>query len=411
MKSLTTTFNGVLANDGAMFDIRAAPNKSVTIKSLSFHTTFVAACDVQVFTKSGSHEYFEQTRNAWTEIVNQKTQCMGPGIETTIYDGMFIDSTELSINEGEERSFYIRLVGTELVYSETISYDQVFVEDSNIQILEGVGVSSFFHDYTVKRMWNGVVYYEVIDGSDADDLGSCSSILEVDRSNAGSSNKNFGIMFNIKNKTGEEISIQGLSFYTDMTKNVKYTIYTIPYGYENGMESLNVWRNIAQGTVKGKGEFSPIVISGNDFDAVDISASNTQGFFITLSNKGLLYRTTSLSPGSTYVRNDDIIVSVGLGVGEPSPPLGNTFYESRGLHGRVLYGAKNACRVDTKTTLNFIVYHPNDWSSNTLFDTMALSLETVIYEVLEADVQIIEPDDSLEMIDVEVIKDSSASCK
>jgi len=258
-------------------------------------------------------------------------------------------------------------------------------------------------------MWNGVIYYEVIGGSDVDTLGSCSSILEVDRSNAGTSNKNFGIMFNIKNKSGEEISIQGLSFYTDITKNVKYTIYTRLYGYEYGMDSLDMWTKIAQGTVKGKGEFSPIVISGDDFDAVDISASNTQGFFITLDSKGLLYRTTSLDPGSTYVRNDDIIVSVGVGVGEPSPPLGNTFYDSRGLHGRVLYGAKNACRVDTKTTLNFVVYHPKNWVSGKLLDTMASSLKRVIFEVLETDEEIIEHVDSLEMIDVEVMNDSSAS--
>ena len=106
------------------------------------------------------------------------------------------------------------------------------------------------------------------------------------------------------------------------------------------------------------GNFDNIILSGPNFDAVYLQPGRTQGFYITLPTKSLLYRTTALAVGSTYIRNDDIIISVGIGVGEY--PLGTTFYNSRGLYGKVLYGFKSACNSDTAVTYNFVVYYPKE---------------------------------------------------
>ncbi len=379
MESLTTTFNGDLANEGAMFDVRAFPNKSVIIKSLSFRSTEAKPCDVQVFTKSGSHKYFEDNRHAWTEIVNESTQCMGPKAETVIDENAFINIEELGVERGDERAFYIRVDGTELVYSPTVDNDQVYSEDSNIQILQGVGLSNYFRDYVEARMWNGAIYYEVISFDDASD--TCTNELIVDSDMSGN-NSNYGIMFNIRNNVDEHIEILGFSFHTDTTHKVHYNIYSIPGGFEYGKQSLNPWTNVAIGSHHG--DMSPIVVSDGDFDTVNIAPSQTQGFFITLDTQALIYRTSPLAMGSTYVQNEMIALTIGTGVGDSSPPLGSTFYDSRGFYGRIFYRTKDACKVQTSVTYNFVVIYPIDWDIDRLFGNMSVSMKEIVTEILQS---------------------------
>lgn len=129
MHYLETTFDGDVANDGTMFDVRASPIQAVEIVSLSFHTSSIGACDVEVYSKSGSHQYFEENRGAWDLILNQNMQCKGPGKETVLDEDMFIESNNnLRIEKGSERSFYIRS-SRKLLYSTTNNFDQVYVED------------------------------------------------------------------------------------------------------------------------------------------------------------------------------------------------------------------------------------------------------------------------------------------
>jgi len=106
---LTTTFSSV------MFDIRSSPTSSVTIESLSFITSEEKPCDVEVFTKEGSYQYFEETRSAWIMIVNDSIQCLGPDVETILTKKMFTGMTNIEIERGSKRAFYIRLNGADLV--------------------------------------------------------------------------------------------------------------------------------------------------------------------------------------------------------------------------------------------------------------------------------------------------------
>jgi len=382
MNSIRTVSDGTVSNNGVMFDIIASPSKTIRVRNLSIYTKTANPCDLQVFTKKQSHEYFEQTRDAWLEIVNIKTQCLGPGLETVIDESMFSQTDHLAVKKGERRAFYIRVEGTELVYSTTGNYNQVFIEDNNVQILEGSGVNGFFMDYVVPRMWNGVLYYDVI-GSDDDQFDECSKLMEVNvnEGSSGSGNKNFGVMFNVKSKADEEIIIQGLSFYTDQSVSGKYEIYSIPSGFEYGKGSLSLWQKVSDGTLDGN--FDNIILSGPNFDAVYLQPGRTQGFYITLPTKSLLYRTTALAVGSTYIRNDDIIISVGIGVGEY--PLGTTFYNSRGLYGKVLYGFKSACNSDTAVTYNFVVYYPKEWDIDEVFQEISFNVQSLVEDTIARD--------------------------
>ncbi len=249
MNTLKTALDGDLSNDGVMFDVIASPGKSVMVKTLSFYSTTSTRCDVEVYTKLGSHEYFEQTRNAWINVVNVKTQCMGPQFETVISEKMFkLEFLEnLGIQKGERRAFYIRVDGSELIYSATLNYNQIYAEDNNMQILEGSGVNGYFLDYVTPRMWNGALKYDLISSED-DQFDECSSLLEVNvNEGGGSSNKNYGIMFNIESRSNEEIVVEGLAFYTGRNINEQFEIYTFPLGFEYGMMSTDRWQKISEG--------------------------------------------------------------------------------------------------------------------------------------------------------------------
>lgn len=385
MNRLKTALDGNMSNDGVMFDIIASPSKSVMVKSLSFYSTKTESCDVEVYTKLGSHEYFEQTRNAWTNIVNKKTQCMGPQLETIIDETMFkLELTEqLAIMKGERRAFYIRVEGTELIYSATLNYNQVYVEDNNIQVLEGSGVSGYFLDYVVPRMWNGEVRYDLVSSED-DRFDDCSSLLEVNvNEGGGSSNKNYGIMFDIQSKANEELVIEGLAFFTGQSVDKNYEIYTIPSGFEYGEMSLKRWRKIGEGVIVG--DFDSVIIAGKNFETITLGPGMTQGFYITLQSPFLLYRTTSLEVGSTYVQNNDIVVSVGIGVGEYPLSSSSAFYNSRGLYGKVLYGLKSTCELETTATYNFVVYYPKEWTEDDVFQEIAFIVKSLVLDIINSD--------------------------
>lgn len=115
--------------------------------------------------------------------------------------------------------------------------------------------------------------------------------------------------------------------------------------------------------------------------------------------------------GSTYTRNDDIIVSVGIGVGEY--PLGTTFYNSRGLYGKVLYGFKSACNNDTPVTYNFVVYYPKTWDINELFEEISFSVQSLVEDTIARDDYWSELVDrqKLEFSSIESTLDSSGKCK
>jgi len=384
MHSLSTTFDGVYANDGVMFDIRSSPTLDVDILSLSFITDVTGSCDVQVFTRKGSHEYFEEEPAGWTMIVNWNTDCLGSEEETVIIESEFTktDNSNLQILKGESRAFYIRVDGVKLIYSGTSNFKHVFVEDSHIQILEGTGIEAYFQGYTVPRMWNGSVNYLAKTNS-VHNFNSCSRFLQVGSTYGGNdSTKNYGVMFDVKAKTASDLTIQGLAFYTNTQKEVQYDIYTIPVGFEYGKGSVAAWTLLASGIAKSEiGE--PIVVTGNNFQSVNIPAQETHGFFITLRSETLLYHTTSLSVGSTFIQNDDMIVTVGAGVGDY--PLGNKFYNSRGLSGQVLYSSNNSCNFDTTTAYLFVVHYPKDWTSGELYEEIEFQVTSTLLDLLTED--------------------------
>jgi|AntRauTorckE5430_2_1112549.scaffolds.fasta_scaffold00586_5 hypothetical protein len=388
MHELATTFDGELSSDGVMFDIRSSPLVAATITSLSFHTTANEPCDVTIFTKSGSHEYFELQASAWTLIVNANTQCLGTGVETIVGEDMM--STErmesLKIGMGEERAFYIRVSGAQIIYSETTNFDEIYVEDSHIQILEGTGLTGYFSGYSSPRMWNGVVTYDIKDNWIHSFFeGACKRYIQTE--STGSRSNNYGILFDVTSKSLSVISIHGVVVYTDTMNEVIYEIYTIPNGFQYGKGSMIPWSApVAQGSLMPESS-GMLMISGKDFDDISLATGDTQGLYITLRSANLLYHTTTLSVGSTYFQNDDVSVLVGAGVG--TYPQAETFYNSRGLYGRLLYTFNDSCDFESIVPYLFVVHYPNDWSATDISEEISFRIKTVFPDLVADDISLI----------------------
>ncbi len=139
----------------------------------------------------------------------------------------------------------------------------------------------------------------------------------------------------------------------------------------------------------------------------------TQGFYITLQSPFLLYRTTSLEVGSTYIRNDDIVVSVGIGIGEYPLTSTSAFYNSRGFYGKVLYGFKSKCSIETTVTYNFVVYYPNVWEGDDVFQEVAFIVKKNVLDMIDIDEDFKDYSkaDELEFTSVLPYADTSGSCE
>lgn len=365
-----------------MFDIRALPSsQSVTIESLSFITSEEQPCDVEVFTKTGSHQYFEETRSAWTLVVNDSIQCLGPIFETVLTKDMFINMDDLLIEGGTRRAFYIRLNGADIVYSMVEEVNEVFTEDSYIQILTGAGLGGFFQTFMSPRMWNGKVGYV----AEADSLHFDDQVCSryINSASSESTSNNFGLMFDVKSKVTGDLSIKGFEILTDTNDSVEYEIYAIPNGFEFGLGSMANWQSpIARGTAKAEGN-QPLVISGSDFEDVKIIYGKTVGFYVTLKSRNLLYHVTALSPGSTFVQNDDIILTVGSGVA--NYPQDELFYPSRGIYGRIYYTLNDACDLETTVSYYFVVHYPTFMSAKDVTDELKWRIKADMPGLLQED--------------------------
>jgi hypothetical protein len=398
MKQISTGFSGTKAQYGAMFDVRSLPNTAIRIDTLSFHTIAPQdQCKIQVFTKEGSHEYFEEESSAWKRIVSTSTECLGPTKKTTIYfrAGSIYDLDDVRIKKGQRRAFYIRAINTQIIYSVTQLHNKVFIQDENIQIFTGVAVGSYFKDFWAPRMLNIDASYIVEDlGNGSVGLGNssfgrpinddlCKNTLNIDTKDG--VNKNFGLMFNIKSNSDHDIRIYGLGFYVDSTSNIDYDIYRLKDGFEYGSASTTLWDLSGQGVIKDADQGSLVMISGKDFKQLTLKPGEMYGYYITLHTENLRYHSTLTKMGDPYVQNKDLSVMVGAGV-SGYPLDGYTeFLSRRAFQGNIFYGIDKECKPEIVIKYTFLVKYPSDWSIDKMRNDINFTVEKTVTMLIESD--------------------------
>ncbi len=398
---LSTPFNGRKAQFGAMFDIRSLPNNIVRIDSLAIHTLEkIDGCEIQVFTKEGSYQYFEEQSSVWKRIVSTKTFCRGPGRKTII--PLEVDSADdVRIGRSERRAFYIRIIGTQVIYSVATQSNKIYTEDDYVQIFTGVAVADYFKDfwtprmlnvatsYVVERIWNGSIGLGGFDSfGQPIDNNICTNTMNVMTPDGVA--RNFGLMFNVKSNSESELSVYGLGFFIDSSASIEYDIYTLKGGFEHGSASLSLWTLIAQGTLDDASKGTMVMILGNDFAPVKFAPGETYGFYITLHTENLRYHSSSVRTGNTFMQNKELIISVGTGVSTYPLDENTQFLPRRALHGKILYGIDRECRNQIEVKFTFLVQYPNSWSPDEMYNEINIGTEKILRYFISNDAHLKE---------------------
>jgi len=386
---IETTHEGKIGGRGVMFDIRTKTDAKVRIRSFTFHSHSIDMCNVNFFTKRGTHRSFEENSIAWTNIVNTTIECKGPQTTSAITSSMFDSSLsdQLIIEADIGRAIYIDSSNI-LRYSLTNSADEVFTQDSYVQILEGSGLTQEYGDLHSPRMWNGVLKYELVDELVASEivpqlsdelvaseiipqlpdcmqlsgyaqLPGCAGTLTTPSND---SSQSYGHIFNIGSNYPGGIIIDGIEFHTHKTTKLNYKIFTIATNYIDNMATSD-WTLVTEGSITGGGESAATAIAGSNFAPVSIKEMTTRGFYITLDTRDLRYADSSRKMGEIFVENDHISIEVGVGVADY--PMGEKFFLNRQWYGRIFY------RTVTNVPYQYL------WTTYMMFNARMIS--TVIF--------------------------------
>ena len=309
--SLETRFDGTNGSYGTMFDVTHSSGPSdppVLILTMAIHANVATNhCPVQVFTKAGTHRGFETDKNAWTVVFDGTIVCLGFSYHSVIPAVLFSGRDSLAasmpggssrpgsvlrIDPGETRAFYVHMSEPDLRYTNGKDQMEMTSADRNIHVRAGTGMGGMFSLPYSPRHWNGVLYYETLNG------GSSSSVrLENAGTREGAKGcdgniyttfvdtiGSYGNMFDVSSPvTSEGVVITGMEIYTDREDEVLFEVYTCKGSFLKSMSDLSSWSLVAAGSLQGNGRFQGTAIPADRwFRDLPINAGSVVSFYATL---------------------------------------------------------------------------------------------------------------------------------
>ncbi len=150
---LTTVFNGTSGGHGAMFDVNALNEITITSFDGNFSTPTV---DLEIYYKIGTFVNFDISPGAWTFIgsangvpangMNQPTPIPIP--------------INITIPAGQTYAFYITTTGSQNQnYTGNGTVGTVYATDGILEIEVGIGKTYLFGTAFQPRKWNGKIHY------------------------------------------------------------------------------------------------------------------------------------------------------------------------------------------------------------------------------------------------------------
>ena len=178
--SLTTTFEGGIDNDGAMFDVVASINLS--IRGISIHVINTETFNVQVYSRSGTWSGRDKHPRAWQLMQTEDALIgMGYGLATPLPPF----SAPISVSQDDRRSFYTTISSGRLMAltKETnIVSGDLYVSSLEMKLFVGVAKNHAFLHTTMDVTWNGIIRYTAIpieDRSQGGDASNASRMLKA----------------------------------------------------------------------------------------------------------------------------------------------------------------------------------------------------------------------------------------
>ena len=160
-KTLSTIFWGGAAQSGAMFDLVSKASTAITITGIDIHTASEVQEYVEIWTKEGSWQGYQQKPEYW--YMKSCTGIIGPGVNLpTPIPSDHMDY--IYVRKGQTIAIYTTLIypGGYLQYTSIPSKftGDVVAENNDLKILAGIGKTySFGNGNFYDRIWNGNIHY------------------------------------------------------------------------------------------------------------------------------------------------------------------------------------------------------------------------------------------------------------
>eukprot|EP00549_Striatella_unipunctata_P000525 CAMPEP_0118678302 /NCGR_PEP_ID=MMETSP0800-20121206/3136_1 /TAXON_ID=210618 ORGANISM="Striatella unipunctata, Strain CCMP2910" /NCGR_SAMPLE_ID=MMETSP0800 /ASSEMBLY_ACC=CAM_ASM_000638 /LENGTH=908 /DNA_ID=CAMNT_0006574129 /DNA_START=218 /DNA_END=2944 /DNA_ORIENTATION=- len=158
---LSTLRNGGNGQAGNMFNVRAKMN--VMITSYDIHTTSKDEDEaVEIYVRPGVFYGHENSENGWKKICDTKVRAQGTGEWTHVPQNTV---TPIEMKPGEVWSFYVTLHSSRIRYSNGNRLGGIVSDTPQLTVFEGVGKSYKFGRTFSPRIWNGRMFFKVLNNA------------------------------------------------------------------------------------------------------------------------------------------------------------------------------------------------------------------------------------------------------
>lgn len=160
-ESLETPFEADTVVFGTMFTVQSQDDP-ISVATMEISATPLAEqMDVEIYTKVGDYQGFENEASQWTQVVATTVTPARDGRGTIIPANAFSGFT---MNPNELRSFFVSLKTSDLRYKRGGDYKtgQTFLSDGYLSMNVGIGIGSAgfgFGSVFPDRMFTGIIHY------------------------------------------------------------------------------------------------------------------------------------------------------------------------------------------------------------------------------------------------------------
>jgi hypothetical protein len=163
LRELSTAFLAGNGASGTMFDV--LPTKDIEIPALYLNLTKKGGVTVELWTKTGTHVSFEKKPWLWERTAVVPVEGNGAGKKSR----MDLGSVEsgggggLVLKANTRYALYLVTSRGKFRYTTGKGADTVVASNEDLTIFEGAGLKRPFGKVFPNRIWNGNIFYQVLD--------------------------------------------------------------------------------------------------------------------------------------------------------------------------------------------------------------------------------------------------------
>lgn len=322
-KEIATPFQGGNGAEGCMFDVLTS--RELTVTGFELHTYATSVIDVEIWSKIGSFQSYEELKADWTLVTSQSV--VGQGFR----QNTLLQLPPLEISADTVVAFYITVAsGETMAYTNGGQIGMVISSNEDIKIFEGVGKSFPFGKTHLNRRWNGVLRYQVQGQSTFIAQSNSPTVVpsEMPSIHRSLSDRDLtttfiggteqaGNMFDIL--TFKTLLITGFDLHISFLHEVVVEVYTKLESFRGEENSCAEWTLVTRTSVKGQGTGRATSLPADSIVPFFAERFQVRSFYITVASEvegGMRY-TKGTGSQDSIAQDDNLAIFEGVGKSYP----------------------------------------------------------------------------------------------